>query len=95
MSKEDTERAGRDRFRDAKVPPTSADAIYGTYKAVCVSVWVSTPMTASTDSASMCIAAVTPSRGRLRSAPAWVETPDGTSVMSHAYRGQASDQANR
>jgi hypothetical protein len=50
-------------------------------------VWVSTPMTASTDSASMGIAAVAPFQGRwLTLAPAWVETPDGTSVISHAAR---------
>src|SRR3954466_1341709 len=31
MSKEGTDRASRDRFRDAKVPPTSADVIFGRY----------------------------------------------------------------
>src|SRR5262245_58819347 len=58
-------------------------------QAVCVSVCVSTPITASTDSASMTIADVAPPEGRhLTLVPARVETPDGTSVMSHAYAGK-------
>jgi hypothetical protein len=57
--------------------------------------WVSIPMTASTISATMGIRPRAPSRVRAdRSAPAWVESPRGTSVTGHANGGQASDQAN-
>src|SRR5450631_3396355 len=58
-----------------------------------VSRWVSTPMTASTSSAKLGTGLVLSGRGSW-SAPAWMGSPSGISVMSHANGGQASDQAN-
>jgi hypothetical protein len=56
---------------------------------VCVSVWASTPMTAPITGrgflpASSLQSLLLPVGRRLRLAPAWVETPHGMSVMSHA-----------
>jgi hypothetical protein len=51
-----------------------------------VSRWVSTPMTPSICSARMATRLFSLVGGRLRSASAWMESPRGGTVMSHAAR---------